>query len=266
MIGPARLSGDYSFNEVPLSGWGDVGALLALVVCAGTVALAAYWRRKGPVLFFFVAFFFMALLPSSNLLVTIGSIMAERFLYLPALGFAGCAVYLLRGRARWVLAVACVLRAVRARSRNRDWRDEASLWASATQAAPNSYKVHMAAAGGLTLGAARMELNRALGILEPLPDARNLPIAYVNAARFHRDLGDVAPPLYREACYRKPLETLQRGERIRAATGASGWYQLYEELAQTYRRLAIPIMRQSPFSKDRLQRPGTGCSRPSWTT
>jgi hypothetical protein len=50
----------------------------------------------------------------------------------------------------------------------------------------------------------------------------------------------VAPPLYREACYRKSLETLQRGERTRAATGASGWYQLYEELAQTYRRLGDP--------------------------
>jgi hypothetical protein len=77
-----------------------------------------------------------------------------------------------------VLAVACVLLAVRAHSRNRDWRDEASPWASAIQAAPNRYKVHMAAAGGLTLGAARVELDRALAILEPLPDARNLPIAY----------------------------------------------------------------------------------------
>jgi hypothetical protein len=52
MIWPARLSCDYSFNEVPLSGWGDVGVLVALAVCAGTVALAACWRRKEPLLFF----------------------------------------------------------------------------------------------------------------------------------------------------------------------------------------------------------------------
>jgi hypothetical protein len=124
---PARLSCDYSYNEVPLAGWNDLGAFAALAVCAGTVALAAYRRRKEPLLFFFVAFFFVALLPTSNLLVTIGSIMAERFLYLPALGFAGCVVYLLRGRARWVLAAVCVLLAVRTYYRNRDWRDEASL-------------------------------------------------------------------------------------------------------------------------------------------
>ena len=240
LIWPARLSCDYSFNEVPLSGWGDFGALLALGVCAAAIALVFQRRQRHRVLFFFTIFFFVALLPSSNLLVTIGSIMAERFLYLPALGFGGCVVYLLRGRPRWILAAACLLLAARTYVRNRDWRDEASLWASAVQAAPDSYKVHMAAAGGLSLREAQVELERSLAILDPLPDARNLPIAYVNAGGLFRDLGDAAPPPNREMWYRKSLETLLRGERIRAATGGTGWYQLYEELGETYRKLNDP--------------------------
>jgi hypothetical protein len=240
LIWPARLSCDYSFNEVPVSGWGDLGALLALVVCAAAIAAAFYYRWRHPLLFFFTVFFFAALLPSSNFVVMIGSIMAERFLYLPALGFAGCVVYMLRGRARWALAAVCVLLAVRTYTRNADWHDEASLWASATQSAPDSYKVHMAAAGGLPLRAAQAELERSLAILEPLPDSRNVPIAYVNAGGLFRDLGDAAPPAQREVWYRKSLETLQRGERIRAATGGTGWYQLYEELGETYRKLGDP--------------------------
>jgi len=39
---------------------------------------------------FFVAFFFATLAPTSNLVILIGAIMAERFLYLPSIGFAGC--------------------------------------------------------------------------------------------------------------------------------------------------------------------------------
>ena len=37
-------------------------------------------RRSNPVIFFAAGFFGIALLPTSNLLMTIGNIMAERFL------------------------------------------------------------------------------------------------------------------------------------------------------------------------------------------
>ena len=98
---PARLSADYSFNAVPLFGWRasnweDAKALIALAVCLGAavlaVLLAVRWRRTGKPLFFFLVFFFVALSPASNLIILIGSIMAERFLYLPSVGLAGCVV------------------------------------------------------------------------------------------------------------------------------------------------------------------------------
>ena len=68
------------------------------------VAIRSYFRNKA--IFFFVLFFFGTLLPSSNLFPNptfgqsvfdkvswcIGSIMAERFLYMPSIGFAGCVV------------------------------------------------------------------------------------------------------------------------------------------------------------------------------
>ena len=98
---PARLSADYSYNAVPLFGWRassweDAKALVALAVVLGAallaVVLAVRWRRTGKPLLFFLVFFFVALSPTSNLIVLIGSIMAERFLYLPSVGLAGCVV------------------------------------------------------------------------------------------------------------------------------------------------------------------------------
>jgi hypothetical protein len=43
-----------------------------------------------------IAFFFATLAPTSNLIIPIGTIMAERFLYLPSVGFAACVVFVLR--------------------------------------------------------------------------------------------------------------------------------------------------------------------------
>ena len=95
---PAQFSFDYSFNEIPLFGWRltnweDLKAILSLLVCLGGAAAAiVYWRRRKPV-FFGIAFFFATLSPTSNLVIRIGSIMAERFLYLPSVGIAVLVVY-----------------------------------------------------------------------------------------------------------------------------------------------------------------------------
>jgi tetratricopeptide (TPR) repeat protein len=110
---PARLSADYSYDAVPLFGWRlwsweDAKALVALAVCLGAalVAVLLAIRRRGaekPLLFFLV-FFFVAMAPTSNLIILIGSIMAERFLYLPSIGLAGCVVAAVHGLGRWPLA------------------------------------------------------------------------------------------------------------------------------------------------------------------
>jgi tetratricopeptide (TPR) repeat protein len=158
---PAHLSPDYSFNAVPLFGWNpaqweDAKALIALALCLGAALLAVCWYRARKPLFFFLAFFFVALAPTSNLAILIGSIMAERFVYLPSIGLAGCVVAaicalgrqvprhrLLDRRAAWMaLGLLCLACAARTYARNSDWLDERSLWTSAETVSPGSAKVH----------------------------------------------------------------------------------------------------------------------------
>jgi tetratricopeptide (TPR) repeat protein len=162
---PARLSADYSYNAVPFFGWRlwnweDAKALIALAVVLGAallaILLAVRWRRTGKPLLFFLVFFFVALSPTSNLILLIGSIMAERFLYLPSVGLAGCivaAVYLL-GRRRalqrrvaapvaWAaLGLVCVVFTARTHTRNFDWQNGISLWTSAVDVCPESARPH----------------------------------------------------------------------------------------------------------------------------
>jgi len=150
---PARLSADYSYNAVPLSGWGDVPALAALAVCVAAALLvlnlAMRLGPKGKAVLFFLAFFAVAIAPTSNLIILIGSIMAERFLYLPSIGLAGCivaAICALRPRTArhaWVaLGLICLVPAARTYARNFDWKDELSLWSSAVEICPGSAKAH----------------------------------------------------------------------------------------------------------------------------
>jgi tetratricopeptide (TPR) repeat protein len=245
------------------------------------VAIACY-RRSKPV-FFFIVFFFAALAPTSNLLLLIGTIMAERFLYLPSIGFAGClvvAVYAVCRRlprvAPAALALVCVAFAARTYTRNFDWFDDLTIWTSAAKLGPASYKSHSSLATdlmtirGAGLDRAVGEFDRSLAILGPLPDERNVSAVYANAGRCYRIKGDTLSAPRSDYWYRKSLDALLRGRRIdlvydqalrleNAAHGkviaGSGWIPLYLELGRTYLRLSEPRPALEALAFGRTLRP-----------
>jgi hypothetical protein len=154
---PQRLSCSYSYNQVPsvdwrLSRWEDWQALVALAAVLGLFVVAAACYRRYPAGFFFLCFAALTLLPTANILVLIGSVMAERFLYLPAAGFAGCivvAVYAAGQRFCWrawvapaILSAIAAAYGVRTCLRNPDWHDEETLWMSAVKVNPGSFMTH----------------------------------------------------------------------------------------------------------------------------
>jgi Flp pilus assembly protein TadD len=147
---PLTLSSDYSFNQVPVvaSPW-DARLLVAVAVLGGLAAALAVGLRRAPVTIVAAAFVFVPLAATANLLVIIGTIQAERLLYLPSLGWclaAGWLVALLARRrpplALGALAIVVCLFAARTWARNEDWRDEATAHAAAVRTAPDSAKTH----------------------------------------------------------------------------------------------------------------------------
>jgi protein O-mannosyl-transferase len=204
LLWPAHLSADYSFSEIPaaVSAVGYFG----LSLCVAAAALALWALRRHKPLFFAILFFFIALAPVSNVFLLIGSVMAERFLYLPAVGFMLAVVYGLRALAErapqrrnaigYALAFVLLVYAGRTYNRNSDWNDEQRFWESVTESAPGSYKGHVGLASKLPLirradrDRATAEIARTLAILDPLPDSQNAPLAYRMAGSIYRNMGD----------------------------------------------------------------------------
>lgn len=225
LILPLGLSADYSYNQLPLYGeggpwWHDFSCWLALALILGLLVTAWSWRMRRPLYSWGVAFFLGTLLPTSNLLFPIGSIMAERFLYLPSVGFSvlialGLAS-IVKGLTQWridgesvcpawtriVVPIAVIAAlALRTHVRNEDWRDELSFWKSAAAASPESFKTHKGLAGALfdtqqtednlDLAIARLETGRRILEQRPLDPARREATLYVHLGIYLRRKADL---------------------------------------------------------------------------
>lgn len=86
---PLNLAGDYDFNAIPIAKYTDWDAWAGLFLIGTAIAAAIYlyWRRTW-IAAFGICFALIAFIPSSNWILPISVLMAERFLYLPLVGVA----------------------------------------------------------------------------------------------------------------------------------------------------------------------------------
>ena len=143
LIMPSRLSADYSYDALPLST--DFASPQLLLVAVGIAALCTIIYscfRRLPVVCWGLCWFLLAMAPVANLIIPIGTIMGERLLYLPAMGFCtGIAALLLRLPRRWIWLSALVLItlfSVRSAVRSAEWRDNYALFRATTAQQPHS--------------------------------------------------------------------------------------------------------------------------------
>ncbi|HEX7078847.1 MAG TPA: tetratricopeptide repeat protein [Candidatus Eisenbacteria bacterium] len=149
---PHPLTHDYYYDQVPLTDFGHVSSLLPAAIAIGLAVVAvAGIRRRSPIAFglLFFAFGFSIV---SNLFMSIGTTMAERFLYIPSLGLAIAFVYAIYAlaekmgrptgaRAASVLLIAMSTAfAAKTVARNRDWKDNLTLFTADLAASSRSAK------------------------------------------------------------------------------------------------------------------------------
>ena len=203
---PATLSIDYSYNQIPIA-TGTVGDWLAVGALVAIVAAAIRFRHLNRAAFFFAAFAAIAFLPTSNLVVTTGTIMADRLAYLPSAGLVvslSLALFALassaRSRLAAIVAAMMIVVAGGARTwvRNKDWKDDVTIWSAAISASPESSKAHRGFAGALSnADPAGANLDRVIAegeesvrLLEPLPPALSSFPSFRQAAAAHLDRAD----------------------------------------------------------------------------
>jgi len=95
LIFPHPLSSDYSYNQIKIQTLSDLPALIGIVVYFGLGIYAVWQIRKKSIIAFAILFYLITLSPVSNLIIHIGSTMAERFIFIPSLGFCLALAFLL---------------------------------------------------------------------------------------------------------------------------------------------------------------------------
>ena len=234
LVWPANLSADYSFAQIPLAR-GAVSDWIAWIALAAVVGAIVIFRRNRA-LVFFAGFAALNFLPTANLIFPIGAIMAERFLYLPAIAAAVCVVMavhaLPKTDPRAALLVLCsiaALFAIRTWVRNTDWQDDLSLARATTSASPESYKGHVLLASALYNSHAGIdtviaEAEQGLGVLDGLPDVRNFAPPYQQAGIYYLAKGDalltrdadgrMVTPTEARMAYQRSRQVLERCNSI----------------------------------------------------
>jgi tetratricopeptide (TPR) repeat protein len=207
MLWPSRLSSDYSWSEIPIAHGSIADWLALLAVLALIPALAILFRRnRGAFFLACIALAWMA--PVSNVFFPIGTIMAERFLYVPLLGFVTCVVLGICSAAKrlrmpaYTPGLFCLLLiaalVTRTWVRNYDWKDDLSIATASVKSSPNSFKTHDLLANVLyaadntyaNIDQVIKESEKSLAILNLLPDNRSLPDPYQLAGTCYLYRGD----------------------------------------------------------------------------
>jgi Tfp pilus assembly protein PilF len=153
---PVELSADYSYNSIPILRTPlAFGFVIPLAIIAGMLWVMFFNWRRHPILSWGIGFFFITgSIVFANAVHPFGNILAERYMYLPCIGFlltmtqlAGVWIDRWRqsGATRIVLVLflgVCSLYVARTWTRNQDWADNLHLFQSAVRVVPNSALVN----------------------------------------------------------------------------------------------------------------------------
>jgi protein O-mannosyl-transferase len=150
---PVQLCAYYVFQKGTSVFEPRVMAGIAAVACS-VVVFAVLFRRYRGASFGFL-WFFITLAPVLDVRFLAGNVFAERYLYLPSVGFcwllgwAGVKLWrgLARGRSFWrrgLVGASCalgLLMAVRVVARNRDWRSDVALYTQTLKVSPRATNI-----------------------------------------------------------------------------------------------------------------------------
>ncbi len=198
LIFPLTLNADYSYNAFPITtSWTDPSALAAIMILAAIGYAFLRCLNTCPLAAFGGAWFFLALLPVSQI-IPHHEMMAEHYLYVPSVGFflsVAALVGPLLDHPRFATALypACLvvllLLSLRTVWRNADWKDELTLWSKTVQVAPQAARArNNLAAAHLRRGQLSLAHEQLEAALKIQPD---FAMAHANLGKIYLDRDDL---------------------------------------------------------------------------
>ena len=145
---PHPLSWDYSFNAIPIVAFSSIKVIITVILLAAMGVYALIEIKKKNIFSYCILFFFITMSVVSNIFIMIGATLGERFLFIPSVAFCiAIAIFLKRFNKTiftGVVAVILILFSLKTFSRNKDWKDNYSLFASGAESTPNSSRAQSA--------------------------------------------------------------------------------------------------------------------------
>jgi len=156
LIYPHPLSFDYSYNQIPYKNFSNPFVWISIIVHTGIIAGIIWFFKKRSVLCFALSFYLLNLLMVCNVFFDIGATMGERLIYHSSVGFSIALAWLLyKGMEKIkpaktgriilsglvvVLVVLCGFTTI---NRNRDWKNNTTLFTHDLKVSPNSVLVNI---------------------------------------------------------------------------------------------------------------------------
>jgi Flp pilus assembly protein TadD len=139
LILPLNLRPDY---VIPIShSLSEPMVILSILVLVTTLAIGILMFKKNKIIFFAIFYFFICLAPVSNI-IRIVVLMAERFLYIPYLGFCiGASILfdkLSKSYKSIFLIFLLIYYSILTFNQNKIWKNEIILWEITLKRCPNS--------------------------------------------------------------------------------------------------------------------------------
>jgi protein O-mannosyl-transferase len=147
-IFPHPLTHDYYPFQIPRLTWSDWRALLGLGLHIGLVAVIVRGWKNRTIWSYAAAFYLITLSIVSNVLVSVGTFMNERFVYHASIAFCIAAAYFLTRKFMpkvatiGIAALLILAFSIKTMTRVPDWKSGATLNASAIINSPNSARAN----------------------------------------------------------------------------------------------------------------------------
>jgi tetratricopeptide (TPR) repeat protein len=177
LIFPHPLTCDYNYAQIKIRTFADLGALTGVIIYAGMGVYSILNLKRKHLIAFGIFLYLIFLAPVSNIFFLGGSSMAERFLYMPSLGFCLVLSYFLSKYTKtgatkmkynnvikffstnatlfvFVFAI-CFAYSLKIFSRNKDWKDTLTVFSRDIRVSKNSATANELLGNSLILQTAR---------------------------------------------------------------------------------------------------------------
>ena len=210
LVLPYPLSYDYSFNYVGQKSFGDIQVIFFIALTLLSIYYLIKNIRKMDMISLGIIIFFASSIVTSNLILIIGSAMAERFMFIPSLGFIMIVIGLFdkiikkdkenfQSAMYYPIYGVCIIFAVMVFNRNKAWKDNITLYKTDIKHSNKSARINYSVGNELWRMSERTEdklaknayLTEAVGYLESAmkiyPDYAD---ALFTLGNVYHDLGD----------------------------------------------------------------------------